>query len=281
MSAALAVGAYIVFRGVLPAAFASNPFLAGIVMMSQSLAWVPATMFAFLGLLSFIRERRQNNGNAGEGPQLRARRSSVGQPRQARPTPSQPRQRASAPDKSTDSRPPVSLAQKPEINGWTLDALKSLEWKRFELLCVGYYEAMGFTVKTVPHGPDGGIDATLYKAGIDAPVAVVQCKAWSKPVKVEQVRALAGVMHEHKVRRGIFWSLSGYVGRPVQESAERAGILLLDGAEIVERIRTLDQYKQATLLAQAFKGDYRTPTCAACGAKMVERSGKGKPFWGC
>jgi restriction system protein len=30
VSAALAVGAYIVFRGVLPAAFASNPFLAGI-----------------------------------------------------------------------------------------------------------------------------------------------------------------------------------------------------------------------------------------------------------
>nr|WP_269148743.1 restriction endonuclease [Cupriavidus necator] len=43
---------------------------------------------------------------------------------------------------------------------------------------------MGFVVKTVPHGPDGGIDATLYKAGLDVPVAVVQCKAWSKPVKV-------------------------------------------------------------------------------------------------
>ncbi|MDK2661459.1 restriction endonuclease [Cupriavidus sp. LEh21] len=60
---------------------------------------------------------------------------------------------------------------------------------------------MGFTVKTVPHGPDGGIDATLYKTGLDVPVAVVQCKAWSKPVKVEQVCALAGVMHKHKVRR--------------------------------------------------------------------------------
>ncbi|KAB0602024.1 MAG: DNA topoisomerase [Cupriavidus sp.] len=281
VSAALAVGAYIVFRWALPASFASNPFLAGIVMMSQSLAWVPATMFAFLGLLSFIRERRQNNSNAGEGPQLRTQRSSVRQPRQARPTPSEPRQRASAADKSTASQRPVSLAEKPEFNGWTLDALKILEWKRFELLCVGYYEAMGFTVKTVPHGPDGGIDATLYKAGLDAPVAVVQCKAWSKPVKVVEVRALAGVMHEHKVRRGVFWSLSGYVGRPVQESAERAGIQLLDGPAIIERIRALDQHKQTMLLAQAFEGDYRTPTCAACGVKMVEREGKAVPFWGC
>lgn len=281
VSAALAVGAYIVFRWALPASFASNPFLAGIVMMSQSLAWVPATMFAFLGLLSFIRERRQNNGSAREQPEPRAQRSSVRQPRQARPTPSEPRQRARAADKSTASQRPVSLAEKPEFNGWTLDALKILEWKRFELLCVGYYEAMGFTVKTVPHGPDGGIDATLYKAGLDAPVAVVQCKAWSKPVKVVEVRALAGVMHEHKVRRGVFWSLSGYVGRPVQESAERAGIQLLDGPAIIERIRALDQHKQTMLLAEAFEGDYRTPTCAACGVKMVEREGKAVPFWGC
>lgn len=162
-----------------------------------------------------------------------------------------------------------------------IHALALLEWKRFELLCVGYYQAMGFTVETVPHGPDGGIDATLYKAGLDVPVAVVQCKAWSRPVKVEQVRALAGVMLEHKVRRGIFWSRSGYVGRPVRDFAERAGIQLLDGAAIVERICALDQYKQATLLAQAFNGDYGTPTCAACGVKMVERAGKSGPFWGC
>lgn len=137
------------------------------------------------------------------------------------------------------------------------------------------------TRNTVPHGPDGGIDATLYKTGLDAPVAVVQCKAWNRPVKVEQVRALGGVMHEHKIRRGVFWSLSGYVGRPVQESAQRAGIPLLDGAAIVERLLALDQHKQATLLAQAFKGDYRTPTCAACGIKLVPREMKTGPIWGC
>ncbi|WP_245176322.1 hypothetical protein [Cupriavidus sp. AcVe19-6a] len=44
-------------------------------------------------------------------------------------------------------------------------------------------------------------------------------------------------MHEHKLRRGVFWSLSGYVGRPVQESAERAGIQLLDGEGNFQRVR--------------------------------------------
>jgi restriction system protein len=286
VSAALAVGAYIVFRGVLPGVFASNPFLAGIAMMSQSLAWVPATMFGFLGLLSYIRERRQR-GEGSTPPERppRAQRSRASRPQSpVSSTSSDVKKQAGAPAKSNETSRPERTATESgssEINSWTLEALKRLEWKRFELLCVGYYEAMGFTVKTVPHGPDGGIDATLYKAGLDVPVAVVQCKAWSKPVKVEQVRALAGVMHEHKVRRGVFWSLSGYVGRPVQESAERAGIQLLDGAAIIERICALDQYKQATLLAQAFKGDYRTPTCVACGVKMVERDSKGGPFWGC
>lgn len=281
VSAALAVGAYIVLRGVVPAIFASSPLLTGIAVLSQSLAWVPAAIFGFLGVLSFIRARGRTGASQQEIPIRAARRSRTSR-RSSPATP--PRSSGESAESKEDVRPPARTApapKKPEFNSWTLDALKQLEWKRFELLCVGYYEAMGFKVKTVPHGPDGGIDATLYKAGLDVPVAVVQCKAWNKPVKVEQVRALAGVMHEHKVRRGVFWSLSGYVGRPVSESAERAGIQLLDGVGIVERIRALDQYKQATLLKQAFRGDYWTPTCAACGVKMVERKGPAGAFWGC
>lgn len=164
---------------------------------------------------------------------------------------------------------------------WSLDALNQLEWKGFEMLCVWYYEAMGFIVKTVPHGADGGIDATLYKDGMAAPIAVVQCKAWRSAVKVEPVRALGGVMHSKLVKRGVFCSLAGFIGKPVQTYAAEAGIQLLDGAGIVERIRTLDTNKQTRLLARAFEGDYQTPTCAACGIKMVERQGRGGSFWGC
>ncbi|MGX6569751.1 restriction endonuclease [Cupriavidus necator] len=280
VSAALALGAFIVFRGVVPGIFASSPLLTGIAVLSQSLAWVPAAMFGFLGVLSYIRARGRAGARQQEIP-MRARRSRTSRPSSAPVSPRYSDESAESKEAVSPLARTASVPEKPEINSWTLDALKLLEWKRFELLCVGYYEAMGFVVKTVPHGPDGGIDATLYKAGLDVPVAVVQCKAWSKPVKVEQVRALAGVMHEHKVRRGVFWSLSGYVGRPVKESAERAGIQLLDGAGILERICALDQYKQATLLKQAFRGDYRTPTCAACGIKMVERQGSAGAFWGC
>ncbi|MGA4396271.1 restriction endonuclease [Ralstonia nicotianae] len=164
---------------------------------------------------------------------------------------------------------------------WSLDALRQLEWKRFEMLCVWYYEAMGFTVETVPQGADGGVDATLYMKGKPDPIALVQCKAWSTPVKVAPVRALGGVMHTKKVKRGIFWSLTGFIGQPVQDYAKEAGIQLLDGADIVERIRALDAEKRDELLTQAFEGDYQTPTCAACGVKMVVRQGESGSFWGC
>ncbi|AJG21343.1 putative endonuclease [Cupriavidus basilensis] len=88
-------------------------------------------------------------------------------------------------------------------------------------------------------------------------------------------------MHSKQVKRGVFWSLAGFIGKPVQDYAAEAGIQLLDGAGIVERIRALDAEKQARLLTRAFEGDYQTPTCAACGIKMVERQGKGGSFWGC
>lgn len=280
VSAALAVGSYIVFRAILPAAFASNPFLIGLAMVSQSLAWVPATMFSFLGLLAYLRARKcESEAGRGSGAARPLRRE-----RKLRVVPSRPVANRNPGARDRIDQAFSSLRQKAapaKPTEWSLDALKQLEWKRFEMLCVWYYEAMGFTVKMVPHGADGGIDATLCKDGMAEPIALVQCKAWRSPVKVEPVRALGGVMLSNKVKRGVFWSLAGYIGQPVQTYAAEAGIQLLDGAGIVERIRALDADKQVKLLARAFEGDYQTPTCAACGVRMAERQGKDGSFWGC
>ncbi|WP_419179620.1 restriction endonuclease [Ralstonia solanacearum] len=285
----LAIGSaasYLIFHNILPSAFAANPFLVGIAMMMRGLAWMPALLLAFFAVLSYVMRQRSQPadvrlGSTHDTPNVVAMRS-----RSAK-VPSQPVRGAAGSETTSPTRDTTTHAQAPTlaegaaIQSWTLDALKALEWKRFELLCVLYYEHMGFTVKTVPHGPDGGIDATLYKAGLDAPVAVVQCKAWRKPVKVDEVRALGGVMLAHKVKRGVFWSLSGYIGMPVQAFSESAGIQLLDGPAILERIQALDQDKQAVLLAKVFQGDYQTPSCPACGVKLVARKGKSGPFWGC
>ena len=281
----LAIGAaagYLVFHNILPAAFAANPLLSGVGMLARGLAWMPALLLAFFAVLSYLRERSQQ-ADARLGP-TRTEPAARARPPKAPPQPARNAAGSTAPNPARNTTPPAqtTTSAEPAVpQSWTLEAIQSLEWKRFELLCVQYYEQMGFAVKTVPHGADGGIDATLYKTGQDAPVAVVQCKAWSKPVKVEQVRALGGSMLAHKVRRGVFWSLSGYVGNPVQDYSELAGIQLLDGPAVLERIRALDAEKQAALLGKVFEGDYRTPSCPACGVKLVARNGRSGAFWGC
>ena len=281
----LALGAaasYLVFHNIIPAAFAANPILSAVGMLARGMAWMPALLLGFFAVLSYLRERSQQ-ADARLGP-ARNQSAALARPPKATPQPARNAAGSTPPTPSREPTPPAQTttpAEPAAPQSWTLEAIQSLEWTRFELLCVQYYEQMGFTVKTVPHGPDGGIDATLYKTGLDAPVAVVQCKAWSKPVKVEQVRALGGSMLAHKVRRGVFWSLSGYVGNPVQEFSELAGIQLLDGPAVLERIRALGEDKQTALLAKVFEGDYRTPSCPACGVKLVARNGRSGAFWGC
>ncbi|WP_454723349.1 MULTISPECIES: restriction endonuclease [Cupriavidus] len=268
VSVALGFCAYIAFHAIVPAVLGANRYLAGLTMASREFAWVPALVFCFLGLVSFVKARVGERPVAENARALRRRPVALAKVKPA----TAPAVGSTAPSE------PASALQPPQ--GWSLEALALLEWKRFELLCVAYYEQLGFTVETVPHGADGGIDATLYRQGMEQPMALVQCKAWQSPVRVEPVRALGGVMHQHKIRRGVFWSLSGYSGE-AKKYAAAADIQLLDGAGIVERILKLEPSQQAALLARAFEGDYRTPTCAACGVKLVRRTGRRGPFWGC
>jgi restriction system protein len=170
-----------------------------------------------------------------------------------------------------------------DVTAWSLDALSALEWKRFESLCIWYYKAKGFVVTTAWQDADGGFYATLHSRGVKPPVAVVQCRAGGQPVREDALHALAELMRRHQIRRGVFWSRAGFAGDGVQDHAAANGIQLLNGVELVARIHALDEADQIGLLARAFHGDYRSPTCAACGRKMSAQGGKGygSAFWRC
>jgi len=172
-------------------------------------------------------------------------------------------------------------AMVPRPSAWSLEALRQLEWKRVELLCARYYEAAGFRTETLAAGPDGGIDVKLYKNDPAHPIAIVQCKAWNtRPVGVKEVRELLGVMAHVKVGRGIFVSTGGYSQDALAFGAANP-IQLLDGPALVDKLLQLAPAQQAALLASAFEGDFRTPTCPSCGVKLRQRSGKRASFWGC
>jgi restriction system protein len=250
-SAGLAVASFVGIRWLLPAFLPDKGPLSAIASTVAPLSWIALCAFGVLALAAWVRSRLQRGG-AGAIPAGR-RDAALGSPARRPPVPRQ----------------------------WSLEALRSLEWKRFELLCARYYEAVGFGTATLAAGADGGIDVKLFRADPSTPLAIVQCKAWnSHSVGVREIRELLGVMVHEKVARGIFITSGSYSADALAFGAANP-IQLLDGPAFLGKVLDLPPDKQAALLAFAFEGDFHSPTCASCGVKMVARESRRGAFWGC
>lgn len=275
ISVATGVIAYCSLRWILPSALPGP--LRGIIPMLPTIAWMPLGLFCLLGLVAWSRTAsarvRPGTGQvASTKPLAREIRHTVGK------TDTTTRDSAQAWGRSSLS-PPLLLPS-PFIT-WTIDALRAIEWKRFELLCGKYYQAAGFRISTIPFGADGGIDIKLYIGETTEPIGLVQCKAWNaKPVDVKVVRELLGVMTAETVQRGILITTSRFSTDATALAASNR-IQLLDGAGFLKKILALPNEAQTALLQFAFEGDYATPSCTSCGIKMVRRKGKISDFFGC
>lgn len=182
-------------------------------------------------------------------------------------------------DKLFEAHQPVTAKAKP--TEWSADLIKDLEWKRFEELSTAYYEAKGIRAEATKLGADGGIDIKLYQDGSGTPTSIVQCKAWNaRYVGVKEIREFLGVMTHEKIAKG-FYMTSGEYSDDAKEVAKANGITLINGGMLMMMIQRLPAETQQSLLAAATEGDYTTPTCSACGIKMLTRTGKRGNFWGC
>jgi restriction system protein len=169
------------------------------------------------------------------------------------------------------------------MDQWTMELLKSLEWKRYEELCVQYLVEQGCRAEVTPLGADGGIDIKIFGNHGDKPIAVAQCKAWGhKNIKVDLVRALYGVMAAEQIPHGIFLTTTDFT-KEAKDFAKGKHLQLISASEFLDLIKKLPDDKQKRLLDFATSGDYTTPTCTRCGTKMVLRKSKkdGSTFWGC
>jgi len=165
----------------------------------------------------------------------------------------------------------------------SLDLLRALEWKRFELVCAAYFEALGFTARTARAGADGGVDIHLFAKGVQKPEIIVQCKAWNTyKVGIKPIRELFGVMAREQVAEGVFVTTGEFTAEA--RSFPKANELhLLDGEDLLKKILALPEDQQAALLSVATEGDFTTPTCPSCAIKMIRRENKknNTSFWGC
>lgn len=171
----------------------------------------------------------------------------------------------------------------PQITG---DLLRELEWKRFEQVIEAYFERTGWRTQPARIGADGGVDIHLFRPQERTVGAVVQCKAWTTyKVGVKPVRELFGVMAAESVSEGFFVTAGEYT-EEARSFARGKTVTLIDGGDLIQRIKALPREDQCYIYNIATAGDYKTPTCPRCGRKMVRRigakgRGAGVPFWGC
>lgn len=263
MSVAVAGVVFATMKWLVPAQF-SSPALLPLGNMIAGFAPMVALLFLFIAGISFLR------GKTSSAPAATNKRS-------VQPGARTPR---SSPSNADSGRYAAIGAAKPQ--DWSLTLLRSLEWKRFEMLCAEYFRMLGKRVETVSHGADGGIDARVYANNSNVLEFAIQCKSWSGMVDVKTIRELFGVMAHESAGKGILMATSGFSIDAKQFAAEHQNkLFLIDGEKLLSMLSKLPEEKRKKLLEFAIDGDYTTPTCASCGIKMVKRTGKGGAFWGC
>lgn len=176
----------------------------------------------------------------------------------------------------------VSTSKESENNGWSIDLLMSLEWKRYEEICkevLAIKENARFNVSTTKMGADGGIDLKITDKKNNV-VALGQCKAYNSPIGVAFIRELYGVMASEKVTEGYFFTTSKFSNDAI-EFANKNKITLINGNDQIKTIQSFKPEQQKHLFTLATNGDYKTPTCVNCDIKMIKKSSENGEFWGC
>lgn len=168
------------------------------------------------------------------------------------------------------------------IKKLTAQILEEMDWLRFEMLCSAYFSQLGIKNSLTGLGADDGIDIKIYDEHTSDMVGIVQCKCHSKPISVKLVREFYGVMSSLSISKGYFITSSSF-HQGALKFARELNMELIDGRDLLYRFNKLSSESQTRLYEIATKGDYKTPSCANCGRKMVERTNKqtGKPFWAC
>ena len=266
VSATLAIALLIIIFVVVPSI--ANPFLKPLAIGLKPIGLFLVAIFGIMALVKFVLQsklKNQSKSNWIEPPDTTLRYQSS--------------DNSSPIIGSLGNSQIIPVASSP--TEWSLQLIQEIEWKKFEELSTAYYQEKGIRAKATSLGADGGIDIKLYQDDSGNPTSIVQCKAWtSKQVGVKEIREFLGVLTHEKIAKG-FYMTSGEFSTDAKDTATANKITLINGVMLLAMIKRLSSESQQKLLTLATMGDYKTPTCASCGVKMVKRNGKRGEFWGC
>ena len=176
------------------------------------------------------------------------------------------------------------VASKPRK--WSVELLHALEWRRMADVSLAFYKERGLIGELSRVGADGSMEVRLYQGPHDPddeqpPFALLYCRARGEQVVGEEsVLALQQRMAELGISRAFFmgaWSFD----EAAQAAAKPPQIMLVDDRMFLSMINRLPHAESQRLLNLAVEGDYTTPSCPACGLKMIPRQNEQGRYWGC
>jgi len=106
-------------------------------------------------------------------------------------------------------------------------------------LIAAILRAKGYTTKTSPPGPDGGIDilASSGILGFEEPKICVQVKSQSTPIEINPYRELKGLLSDYGATNGLFVSWGSFKSSTMKESkSDYFNIRLWDSKDIIREL---------------------------------------------
>lgn len=172
----------------------------------------------------------------------------------------------------------VSSEHRPQE--WSPEFLHQLDWKRMVDLCLAYFEGR-FRCEAGGLNEDGSVAIRLFKPGEERSVAIVYCRVWGAwEVGLEALEALSVQMAQELVSRCFCMGFGGFAAS-AREFAQQHEITLIDDVMFVSMLNRLPDERKLQLLVLAGEGDFNTPSCPACGLKMLVRQNEQVRYWGC
>jgi hypothetical protein len=163
---------------------------------------------------------------------------------------------------------------------FTQELLSRLDWKSFEELVASYYTKTGVVAERTKEGPASAVHIKISWKGESRPFALVQCIAHPPgPVGPTPLQGLQAVLTQENIRRGYVAS-AGKFTAAARDYAEEKHLTLMPGEVLLEKLNALPDGARAEVLQEITAGNWTTPSCPKCEAKMT-RSAENPELWRC
>ncbi len=112
--------------------------------------------------------------------------------------------------------------------------LLSISSREFEHIIDELYSEMGYDTRLTPAQGDGGRDVMASRKGVGVLEQLrIECKQYTKPVGVEIVRALLGVVSDEKVNKGVLVTTNRFTRGALQLAERNPRLELIAGTQLI------------------------------------------------